>query len=124
MRNGTLLGNGLEEWTLSGLTADLKSKIGRNATNGGDDPYERLKAFLSHQRDLGHNMVFSTEHMSSYNNGNMITQPWIWIDLLEGFHVKVIIAYHHYFQWWRSNYYQAHISKPKTHLSGHHSHQT
>ncbi|KAG7374856.1 hypothetical protein IV203_013951 [Nitzschia inconspicua] len=70
---------------------------------------ETRRRFLHHQR-LGHHLILSTEHISSKATFQ-ISQPMIWKRLLEGFQVKIVVGYRHYFEWFPSYYYQSHLNK-------------
>ncbi|KAG7348961.1 hypothetical protein IV203_011558 [Nitzschia inconspicua] len=70
---------------------------------------ETRRRFLHHQR-LGHHLILSTEHISS-KAMHQISQPMIWQRLLEGFQVKIVVGYRHYFEWFPSYYYQSHLHK-------------
>jgi hypothetical protein len=60
--------------------------------------------FLKHHR-LGHNLILSSEHISSKVQ---FSNPFLWKELTDGFNVRVIIGYRHYFDWFRSYYFQQH----------------
>ncbi|KAL3912336.1 MAG: hypothetical protein SGILL_006923 [Bacillariaceae sp.] len=116
-RDGGVLGNRWTEWNRGDLTEAFQGKYAsKNATKFDNGrKFQHLQQLLQRHRDLGHSMVFSTEHMSSTKAGAMITRPNIWKDLLEdvGFHVKVVVAYRHYFEWWKSYHYQTHVILPR-----------
>lgn len=86
--------------------ADLINLLGPRGV--GDEQYfrELRLRFLRHQ-EQGHHLVFSSELLSSKSQA--IYHPEIWQALLQGFHVKIVIGYRHYFDWYPSMYHQQHL---------------
>jgi hypothetical protein len=68
---------------------------------------ETRQRFLRHRR-LGHHLIFSTEHISSKPSMH-VSNPLVWKRLLQGFQVKIVVGYRHFFEWYPSYYYQSHI---------------
>lgn len=99
--------------------------------------YEHLKSRMDYHRRYGHNMIYSLEafasrlqdadddivevvkNISNKENGDDAVQTkttssrqYIWDifeKLFDGWNVRIVIGYRHYFQWIRSMYYQQHI---------------
>lgn len=79
-----------------------------------------LKDRIRVHRTLGHNLILSSEHfISKMDNKERVWQ--VLKRLTDGFRVKVVIAYRHYFQWIASRYYQQHtrsVYRKWPHLGG------
>jgi len=72
--------------------------------------FERLKERMDYHRTRGNHMIFSIEAMSNH----LVDRPETWkmfLSLFEGWNVRVVVAYRHYFDWIRSMYFQQHIGK-------------
>lgn len=69
--------------------------------------YEKLKARMDYHMSKGNNIIYSNEAFSNH----LMDQELTWdslTTLLEGWNVRVVIGYRHYFDWIRSFYYQNH----------------
>ena len=72
--------------------------------------FERLQERMDYHRTKGNHMIFSIEAMSNH----LVDRPETWkmfLSLFEGWNVRVVVAYRHYFDWIRSMYFQQHIGK-------------
>jgi hypothetical protein len=72
--------------------------------------FEKLKERMDYHRARGNNMIFSIEAMSNH----LEDRPETWkmfLSLFEGWNVRIVVAYRHYFDWIRSMYFQQHIGK-------------
>jgi hypothetical protein len=81
--------------------------MGRNKQSNVTFLAELRQRFLYHQQ-LGHHVILSTEHIASKRK-LQIANPQVWKELLQGFQVKVIVGYRHFFEWYPSLYYQYHL---------------
>jgi hypothetical protein len=69
---------------------------------------QEMRQLFVDQLRQGHNLILSTEHIASKGE-HQISNPFLWKKLLQGFSVKVVVAYRHYFEWYPSFYYQEHL---------------
>jgi hypothetical protein len=72
--------------------------------------FEKLQERMNHHRAMGNHMIFSLEAMSNHLEDR--PETWeLFLSLFEGWNVRVVVAYRHYFDWIRSMYFQQHIGK-------------
>lgn len=72
--------------------------------------FEKLKERMEHHLALGNHMIFSLEAMSNHLEDR--PETWdLFLSLFEGWNVRIVVAYRHYFDWIRSMYYQQHIGR-------------
>jgi hypothetical protein len=69
---------------------------------------EKLQSRMKHHHGMGNNMIFSLEAMA----GRLEDKETVWDmfgSLFEGWHLRIVVAYRHYFDWIRSMYFQSYI---------------
>lgn len=84
--------------------------MGLISANPNSRGFEKLKERLDHHYSLGNNMIYSLEAMSNHLEDR--PETWaLFLSLFEGWEVRIVVAYRHYFDWIRSMYFQQHIGK-------------
>jgi hypothetical protein len=69
---------------------------------------EKLQSRMKHHHAMGNNMIFSLEAMA----GHLEDKENVWkmfTSLFEGWNLRIVVAYRHYFYWIRSMYFQSYI---------------
>lgn len=84
--------------------------LGLNSANPNSRGYEKLKERMEYHRARGNHMIFSIEAMSNHLEDR--PETWkLFLSMFEGWNVRIVVAYRHYFDWIRSMYFQQHIGK-------------
>lgn len=72
--------------------------------------FEKLKTRMDFHRARGNSIIFSIEAMSNHLEDR--PETWnLFMSLFEGWNVRIVVGYRHYFDWIRSMYFQQHIGK-------------
>lgn len=90
---------------------DFIRALGRNILELNETFLEETRQRFQRHLHQGHHLILSTEHISS-KPMMQISSPTVWKRLTEGFQVKIVVAYRHYFEWYPSFYYQSHLGVP------------
>lgn len=70
--------------------------------------FEKLKERMDFHLARGNHMLFSLEAMSNHLEDR--PETWkLFLSLFEGWNVRIVVGYRHYFDWIRSMYFQQHI---------------
>jgi hypothetical protein len=90
--------------------------MGLNGGNPQTRGYIALKERMDHHLAQHHNMIYSNEGFAHHLEDKNVTWQCMQ-SLFDGWHVRIVIGYRHYFEWIRSLYYQQYLNPKKYKLN-------
>lgn len=72
--------------------------------------YEKLKERMDYHHSQGNHIILSLEAMANHLENR--PETWdLFLSLFQGWNVRILVIYRHYFEWKQSLYFQQHIGK-------------
>ena len=79
-----------------------------NPQNKNGKLFENFVRVFEHHRSLGHNIIYSSEHFSKFPDLNNEELWELMTELFQGFDVKIVYTYRHYFSFLLSVFNEGH----------------